>query len=163
DQLQAHTRKAPADLFQERPGGVQAAQRAGGADPDEFQATPCVRMLDAGGTSGIDTGWNDLHALGTGPAGGFLGEEGVACHDSIGCKGHGREAPLVSRAVHSFRRVGVAQENSIVEVEEEVTDGPAQKGELPEGQEFSLENDRVRAAEVVAEAKTCPPRAWERT
>src|SRR5206468_12376292 len=111
----------------------QAPQGAGGTDPDEFQAVPGVRRAGARVKAGIDTGRDDLDALGAGPAGGLLGEEGVAGKDNIGCTGHRREAPLVTRAVHSFRRVGVAQENGIVEIKEEVTDGTAQKVELPGG------------------------------
>ena len=59
---------------------------------------------------------------------------------------HGRKAPRPSRTVTSLGRIGVSQENRVVEIEKEPIRRPPEQSDLPGRQQFPLKNHHVSPA-----------------
>jgi hypothetical protein len=59
--------------------------------------------------------------------------------------------------VQSAHGVRIAQENGVVEVEDEAARGAAQEVQLPRRRQTALEDDNVGVAERATDAETVPP------
>src|SRR5258707_328232 len=107
----------------------------------------------------VDTGAEDVISIARGPQSCVVAQEVIAGNDGIASPDDGGKSPRPYRAVASLRRIGIAQENGVVEIKEEHVGRAPQQGQLPGGQELTLQNDQVSPAELVAQPQTRQPRS----
>jgi len=93
----------------------------------------------------------------------MVAQEVVAGDDGIAASHERGEAPRSTRTVAPLGRVGIAQENRIVEVEEEHPGGPPQERQLPGRQELALKDNQVRSAQLTAQQQARKERPRPRT
>ena len=153
-------RRATADVLQRRPQRLQSAQGAGRADPNQVYALGDRLRLFHGVHGRIDAGGDDMHAGGSGPAGGVDGEEIVAGDDGVAGPNRGGEAVEAAGALEAAGSVGVAQENGVVQVEQQQAGRLAQTVRVPTRAAVGTAAARRRRANG-GTATTRPPAARE--
>src|SRR5688572_112822 len=92
----------------------------------------------------------------------LLGEKGIPRDNAIAARNNGAEAVQAARTVKAFRRIRIAQPDSIVEVEQQAASPLTQQTEFESRQKFSLQNNRVRTFEIAADAEPIPQTARQR-
>ena len=88
-----------------------------------------------------------------------VGQEVVAGDDRVGRADRLREPPGPPAAVRTRAIVRIAEEDGVVEVEDEVPRSAAQRAQLPARQELALQNHRVELrgpAKLQASRKNAP-------
>jgi len=86
--LEIQTWPTLAEAFQHRPDPFQTPQGAGRADPDQLHATARPHMLRQRIPVRIETGADDVNAIGRGPQGGMIAQEVVAGDHGVAVPDH---------------------------------------------------------------------------
>src|SRR5690242_20136061 len=105
-----------AESFQYGLNCLQAAQRTGGADPHQLDAVPEAAVFSERIAVRIYAGRDDSDPVFRFPPARLVAQIRIAGHYEVGGL-HGRDKALQTAwTMASFRRVGVAEENSVVKV-----------------------------------------------
>ena len=81
---------------------------------------------------------------------GAAGEKGVAGGDGVASADRSGEAAQATAIMQPLDGIRIAQEHRVVKVEHQRPDGPAQQGNFPRRQQFSLQ-DHIGAAQTAVE------------
>jgi hypothetical protein len=96
----------------------------------------------------IDAGRYDVHAVGSPPLRGLIREKAIAGHNGIAFSHQRAKATDAARMVRALGRIGITQEDRVVEIKDEPIHPATQPGSFPERRHLALQDDALAAQPV---------------
>jgi hypothetical protein len=93
----------------------------------------------------------------SGPQRGLVAKEGIAANNDICCPNDGGKSAGPAGTMTTSGSIGIAEENGVVKVEGQLAGGPTEKTELPRRRKLALQDEQIRAAELLPKPEAGKP------